>query len=99
MRLFFGLLTIAAGLMLADPTATLANPEAAAKCRAGLPPQAALIYDKVRPLIHPTADIQNLVRDMTRDQTRALVEAGAIQESTARDNAMAAGQCFRALGQ
>jgi hypothetical protein len=68
---------------------------AAPQCRAGLAPEAQLIYDTAFPLVTPTA----VIRDVLKSQTRSLVLAGKVKRATARDNAKAAGQCFRLLRQ
>jgi hypothetical protein len=81
-----GALALTAGAAQADPAA-------ASRCRAGLSPEAARIYDAVLPQVTPQA----VIRDVLRQQVRALVTAGQVRESTARDSAMAAGACFQAL--
>jgi len=87
-RIALGLsaLALAAGAAQADPAA-------ASRCRAGLAPEAALIYDAVLPQVTPKA----VIRDVLRQKVRAMVKAGQVQESTARDSATAAGACFQAL--
>jgi hypothetical protein len=82
-------------LMLILPMRAFADPSAAANCRAGLNPEAQLIYDTVFPLITPNT----VIRDVIKQQTRSLVLAGKVKRSSARDSAKAAGQCFRLLRQ
>ena len=81
--------------LLMTPLQVLADPASAATCRANLAPDAQLIYDTVYPLVTPTTAI----RDVIKRQTRSLVIAGKVKRSTARENAEAAGQCFRLLRQ
>jgi hypothetical protein len=70
-----------------------ANQLAADKCRTGLRPEAQLIYDTVFPRVTPST----IIVDVLKEQTRALVIAGKITRSSAKENAEAAGECFRAL--
>ena len=84
-----------AALLLVAPLRAFADPAAAVKCRASLAPQAQLIYDSVLPLVTPTT----VIRDVIKQQTRSLVLAGKVKRATARDNAKAAGECFRILRQ
>jgi hypothetical protein len=87
------MLTLALGGLACSAAPARANPAAAAQCRAGLPPEAALIYDAVLPQISPTS----VIRDVMQQKVRAMVMAGQVKESSARDSATAAGACFRAL--
>ena len=87
------LLLFLAVLML--PGAASAGTAEAARCRAGLPPEAALIYDQALPMVQPTTDI----RDALRSKTRSLVMTGKVSRGTARESAEAAGACFQALRQ
>jgi hypothetical protein len=89
-----GLIFIAAMLLVA-PSPAFSDAAAAVKCRAGLNPEAKLIYDTVFPLVTPTT----VIRDVLKQQTRSLVMAGKVTRSTARDSAKAAGRCFRMLRQ
>jgi len=84
-----------AALLLVAPLQAFADPAAAAKCQAGLAPDAKLIYDTVLPLVTPTT----VIRDVIKQQTRSLVLAGKVKHATARDSAKAAGECFRLLRQ
>ena len=84
-----------AAILLLAPLQAFADPAAAAKCRAGLDPEAQLIYDTTLPLVTPTA----VIRDLLKQQTRSLVIAGKVKRATARDSAKAAGECFRLLRQ
>jgi hypothetical protein len=82
-------------LLLVAPSAASANQAAADACRAGLAPEAKLIYDTVFPLVQPTTEIRNVIKR----QTRSLVSAGKVRRATARESAEAAGHCFRLLRQ
>jgi hypothetical protein len=84
-----------AALLLVAPLQAFADSAAAVKCRAGLDPEAQLIYDRVLPLVTPTT----VIRDVIKQQTRSLVIAGKVKRATARDSAKAAGECFRVLRQ
>jgi hypothetical protein len=84
-----------AAMLLVVPLQAFADSAAAVKCRAGLAPDAKLIYDTVFPLVTPTT----VIRDVLKQQTRSLVIAGKVKRATARDNAKAAGECFRLLRQ
>jgi hypothetical protein len=84
-----------ATLLLLVPLQAFADSAAAVKCRAGLDPEAQLIYDTVLPLVTPTT----VIRDVIKQQTRSLVFAGKVKRATARDSAEAAGECFRMLRQ
>jgi hypothetical protein len=75
------------------PVLAHADQRAAAQCRNGLKPEAALIYDRAFPFVTPST----VIRDVLQDQTRALVRAGAVSMGTARSSAEAAGTCFQAL--
>lgn len=77
------------------PLRAFADQAAATKCRAGLDPEAQLIYDTVYPQVTPTT----VIRDVLKQQTRSLVLAGKVKRATARDSAKAAGECFRQLRQ
>jgi hypothetical protein len=78
-----------------SPAVAVANSAAAAQCRLVLAPEAALIYDTVLPIVTPTT----VIRDVMPEQVRALVIAGRVNESTARESAEAAGECLRVLRQ
>ena len=84
-----------AAMFVTLPHAAFADAAAAAKCQAGLPPEARLIYDSTYPLVTPNT----VIRDVIKQQTRSLVMAGKVKRSTARDSAEAAGECFRLLRQ
>jgi hypothetical protein len=84
-----------AAIIVAAPHLAFADAAAAAKCQAGLAPEARLIYDKTFPLVTPNT----VIRDVLKQKTRALVMDGKVKRATARDSAEAAGQCFRLLRQ
>ena len=84
-----------AAILFVAPLQAFADSAAATKCRAGLDPEAQLIYDTVLPLVTPTT----VIRDVIKQQTRSLVFAGKVKRATARDSAEAAGECFRQLRQ
>jgi ABC-type uncharacterized transport system YnjBCD permease subunit len=88
-------IVLVAVMFLAMPHAAFADAAAAAKCQAGLAPEARLIYDTTYPLVTPTS----VIRDVLKQQTRSLVMAGKVNRATARDSAKAAGECFRLLRQ
>ncbi len=88
-------LVLIAAILLVAPLQAFADPAAAVKCRAGLAPDAKLIYDAAFPLVTPTT----VIRDVLKQQTRSLVIAGKVKRATARDNAKAAGECLRLLRQ
>ncbi|HEY2105779.1 MAG TPA: hypothetical protein VGH29_08335 [Candidatus Binataceae bacterium] len=88
-------LILIAAILLVAPLQAFADQAAAAKCQAGLDPEAKLIYDTVYPLVTPTT----VIRDVIKQQTRSLVFAGKVKRATARDSAQAAGECFRQLRQ
>jgi hypothetical protein len=89
------LLTILLPAVGAFSGGALADQDAATRCRAGLNPEATLIYDETLPLVTPST----VIRDALTSETRSLVMAGSVSMGTARDNAEAAGECFRALRQ
>jgi hypothetical protein len=88
-------LILIAAILLVAPLQAFADQAAAAKCQAGLDPEAKLIYDTVYPLVTPTT----VISDVIKQQTRSLVFAGKVKRATARDSAKAAGECFRQLRQ
>ena len=88
----FVLLTM---IIVVAPHTAFADAAAAAKCQAGLAPEARLIYDSTFPLVKQ----DTVLRDVLKQQTRSLVLHGKVKRATARDSAEAAGQCFRLLRQ
>jgi hypothetical protein len=82
-----------AAAFLLPSLCALADQRAAEACAAALPQDAKLIYDNVVPALTPDAT----PRDVVIAQTRALARAGKISQLSARDNAMKAGSCLRAL--
>ncbi len=74
--------------------AALAQDATAAACAAKLPKDAKTIFDATLPKIIPGANL----RDLVTATTRSLAVAGNISRSTARDSAIAAGQCLQQAG-
>jgi hypothetical protein len=87
---FLGLLS---GIICLIPLSAMADQAAATKCRASLPDEPKLIYDKSAPLVTPSTDLKGVLRS----QTRALVLAGKVSLSTAPDSAREAAQCLELL--
>lgn len=75
------------------PASALADKQAADQCTAALPQDAKLIYDTVAPALAPGTP----PKDVVVEKTRALAQSGQISRLSARDNAMKAGDCLRAL--
>lgn len=78
-----------AGALLACGPA-LAEPDAAGRCAAGLPPDARAIHDASAPRLVAGADGQAVVTE----ETQKLVLAGQVDVTRAQDAAMAAAGCL-----
>jgi hypothetical protein len=65
-------LVLFAAVIVAAPYTAFADAAAAAKCQAGLAPEARLIYNTTFPLVTPNTDL----RDVLTKQTRSLVLDG-----------------------
>ncbi len=86
----FKTILASAGLVLAlGSSAALADKAAADACAAGLSPDAKAIYSASIGSIG-SGDLKSVVTATTK----SLVSAGTIARGTARDSAMAAGQCL-----
>jgi len=80
-------------MLLLAPSLAFADKKAADACAAGLSPDAQQIYDASAPGFaaakNPQAEVKGHVQ--------ALVLGGKIDRGSARDNAMAAGDCLKKL--
>jgi hypothetical protein len=85
-----GALALVLLIAFATP-ATSADTAAANACAAKLPKDAKAIFDKTLPQIGPGADLRSLVTT----NTRSLAISGAIDRGSARQSAIAAGQCLQ----
>ncbi|MGE0518579.1 MAG: hypothetical protein AB7P78_06120 [Candidatus Binatia bacterium] len=77
--------------MILASAAVAAGPDAATTCATGLEANARAIYDASVGEVTPATDLKALLTA----NTKALVEAGAVPRSSARESARAAAQCLK----
>jgi hypothetical protein len=85
--------TVLTCALLLIPSLAFADKKAADSCAAGLAPDAQKIYVAAAPGFVAAANPQAEVKG----QVQALVLGGKIDRGSARDNAMAAGDCLKKL--
>jgi hypothetical protein len=83
------------GILVLLPAAAFADRQAADTCSATLPKDAAAIYSASVAQISPSANVREIVRNVTR----AMVRSGNLSRSDARPAAEAAGACLKLLKQ
>lgn len=80
-------------LLMFAPALAYADRVSAAACAGALPPDAKTIYNAAAPEFLAAPDPAAEVKNKTRD----LVMQGKVGRASARDNAVAAGECLKKL--